>query len=71
MLLLFSGSAINWKAALQSTVTLSTTEAVYMTVTEVEKETIWLRDLVEALNLHQGVTTMFCDSQSAIQLMKH
>ena len=56
---------------LQSTVVLSTTEVEYMTVTEVEKETIWLRDLVEALNLHQGVTTMFCDSQSAIQLMKH
>ena len=64
----FSGSAIIWKATLQSTVALSTTEAEYMTITEAVKETIWLRGLVEDLNLHQGVTTTFCDSQSAIHL---
>jgi len=39
-----SGCAINWKATLQSIVTLSTTETV--------KEDIWLRGLVENLGLH-------------------
>ena len=33
-----SGSAISWKATLQSTVVLPTTEAEYMTVTEAVKE---------------------------------
>ena len=56
---------------LQLTVTLSTTEAEYMAVTETVKEAIQLRCLVEDLGLHQGVTTVFCDSQSAIHLTKH
>jgi len=42
-----------------------------MAVTEAVKEAIWLRGLVEDLGLHQGVTTVFCDSQSTIHLMKH
>ena len=61
-----SGSAISWKATLQSTVDLSTTEAEYMTVTEAVKEVIWIRGLVENLDLHQEVTTMFCDSHSVV-----
>jgi len=60
-----SGCAISWKATLQSTVTLSAIEAEYMAVTETVKEAIWLRGLVEDLGLHQGITTIFCDSQSA------
>ena len=56
---------------LYSTVALSTTKAEYMTVTEAVKKIIWLRGLVEDLGLHQGVITVFCDSQSAIHLMKH
>ena len=42
-----------------------------MAVTEAVKEAIWLRGLVEDLSLHQGVTTVFCDSQSAIHLTKY
>ena len=30
-----------------------------------------LRGLVEDLSLHQGVTMVFCDSQSVIHLRKH
>ena len=37
------GSIVSWKATLQPTVTLSTTEAEYMTLTEVAKEKIQLR----------------------------
>ena len=56
---------------LQSTVVLSTTEVEYMTVIEAVKEAIQLRSLVEDLNLHQGVTTIFCDYQNVIHLIKH
>jgi len=33
-----------------------------MAVTEVVKEAIWLRGLIEDLDLHQGVTMVFYDS---------
>ena len=68
---ILSGSAISWKATLHSIVALSTTEAEYMPVIETVKEAIWLWGLVEDLGLHQGVITVFCDSQSAIHLTKH
>jgi len=42
-----------------------------MAIAEAVKEAIWLKGLVEDLCLHQGVTMMFCDSQSVIHLTKH
>ena len=39
------GFVISWKAMLQSSVTLSTTEAEYKAVTAAAKEGIWLRGL--------------------------
>ena len=42
-----------------------------MTITEAVKEIICLRGLVENLDLHQDVTTIFCDSQSVKHLTKH
>ncbi|XP_038885882.1 secreted RxLR effector protein 161-like [Benincasa hispida] len=43
------GSVVSWKATLQPTITLSTTEAEYMALTEVAKEGIRLRGLVRDL----------------------
>uniref|UniRef100_A0A3Q7EZJ0 Reverse transcriptase Ty1/copia-type domain-containing protein n=1 Tax=Solanum lycopersicum TaxID=4081 RepID=A0A3Q7EZJ0_SOLLC len=40
------GSVVSWKATLQPTVTLSTTEAEYMVLTEAAKEGIWLKGLL-------------------------
>uniref|UniRef100_A0A3Q7GRP1 Reverse transcriptase Ty1/copia-type domain-containing protein n=1 Tax=Solanum lycopersicum TaxID=4081 RepID=A0A3Q7GRP1_SOLLC len=39
------GSVVSWKVTLQPTVTLSTTEAEYMALTEVTKEGIWFKGL--------------------------
>ncbi|KAG8492605.1 hypothetical protein CXB51_010032 [Gossypium anomalum] len=51
------GCAISWKATLQTTVTLSTTEAEYMTITEACKEVIWLKGLFSELNEHLQIST--------------
>ena len=64
----FASGAISWKAALQSKAVLSTTEAEYMAATEAVKEAIWLTGLVEDLGLERKLVTVFCDSQSAIDL---
>lgn len=66
-----SGSVISWKATLQSVVSLSTTEAEYMAITEAVKEAIWLQGLVSDLGLDQKKTLVFYDSQSAIHLTKN
>ena len=46
-----SGAPISWKSILQSTIALSTTEAEYMALTEVVKETIWLGGLLDELGV--------------------
>ncbi|PHU02409.1 Retrovirus-related Pol polyprotein from transposon TNT 1-94 [Capsicum chinense] len=64
------GCAISWKATLQTTVALSTTEAEYMAITEAFKEAIWLKGLFGELSKDLQITTVFCDSQSVIFLTK-
>ncbi|XP_048490429.1 secreted RxLR effector protein 161-like [Beta vulgaris subsp. vulgaris] len=64
------GSVVSWKATLQSSVTLSTTEAEYMALTAAAKEGIWLRGLVSDFGLHHDRATVYCDSLSAICLAK-
>ncbi|KAJ4714843.1 Retrovirus-related Pol polyprotein from transposon TNT 1-94 [Melia azedarach] len=64
-------SVVSWKATLQPTVTLSTTEAEYMALTEAAKEGIWLKGLVSDLGLYHDQTIVYCDSLSAICLAKN
>ena len=64
------GGDVTWKATLQPTIALSTTEAEFMAITEAIKESIWLRGLVSELYSCQGATIVHCDSQSAIHLTK-
>ncbi|KAG8490261.1 hypothetical protein CXB51_016079 [Gossypium anomalum] len=64
------GCAISWKAILQTTAALSTTEAEYMAITEACKEAIWLKGLFSELNKDLQISTVFCDSQSAILITK-
>ncbi|KAG8474611.1 hypothetical protein CXB51_031247 [Gossypium anomalum] len=60
------GYAISWKATLQTTIALSTTEVEYMAITEAYKEAIWLKGLFSELNEDLQISTVFCDSQSVI-----
>ncbi|KAG8501611.1 hypothetical protein CXB51_003943 [Gossypium anomalum] len=64
------GCAISWKVTLQTTVALSTTEVEYIEITEACKEAIWLKGLFGELSKDLQISTVFCDSQSIIFLMK-
>lgn len=63
-------SLVSWRATLQPTVALSTTEAEYMALTEAAKEGIWLKGLISDLGFPQDKAIIFCDSLSAICLAK-
>jgi hypothetical protein len=62
--------AVSWKARLQDTVALSTTEAEYMAIAEVTKEALWLKGIHSELCRIKSCITIYCDSQSAIHLTK-
>ncbi|GJT22243.1 regulatory-associated protein of TOR 1 [Tanacetum coccineum] len=49
-------SVVSWKATLQPSVALSTTEAEYMALTEAAKEGIWLKGLIEDLGFPQWIS---------------
>ena len=52
-------------------VALSSTEAEFIAVTEVVKEAMWLKGLLNELWLDQKTVQVFCDNQSAIHLIKN
>nr|GMD95432.1 Retrovirus-related Pol polyprotein from transposon TNT 1-94 [Ipomoea batatas] len=62
---------LRWKAMLQSSAALSTTEAEYIAATKGVKEATWLRGLVMELGVSQSYTVVFSDSQSVIYLTKN
>nr|GEY43371.1 retrovirus-related Pol polyprotein from transposon TNT 1-94 [Tanacetum cinerariifolium] len=65
---LVQGYVVSWKATLQHVVTLSTTEAEYMALTEAVKEAIWLRGLLKELGVEFNTMTINCDNQGAIHV---
>ena len=66
-----SSYTISWKTTLQLVMALSTMKVEYMAVTEAIKEALWLKGLFGEFSLHQGITAIHCDSQSAIHLIKN
>ncbi|GFW89229.1 retrovirus-related Pol polyprotein from transposon TNT 1-94 [Trichonephila clavipes] len=56
----------------QKSVSLSTMEAEYVSLTEAAKEFIWLKDVIDnkSLNLELSENVMFCDNQAAISFSK-
>lgn len=60
---------MSWRSKLQSTVSLSSTEAEYKATTEAGQEVVWLRGLLENISLGQQSPTVLCsDRTGAVSL---
>ena len=57
-----AGGAVSWQSKLQKCVALSTTEAEYITATEVGNELLWMTRFLLELGMQQEDTIVFCDS---------
>ncbi|KAJ9516325.1 hypothetical protein QJQ45_001050 [Haematococcus lacustris] len=64
-----NGAAISWSSRLQPTVAMSTAEAEYMAASSAVKEGLWLRKLMQDLQLPGDCTSILCDNQAALQLL--
>ncbi|KAF7367080.1 Integrase catalytic domain-containing protein [Mycena sanguinolenta] len=70
--IMMGGGAISWSSRLQSFVTLSTTEAEYVSAVSAGQEIIWLQNLLEELGYRRdGGATLLIDNQSAISVAKN
>ena len=67
---ILAGGAITWKSCKQPTVSLSITEAEYITLAAAVQEAIWLRQLCNELKMtaEEKPTVIYCDNQSALKL---
>jgi len=72
--IMLAGGPISWESKKQKSVTLSTMEAEYMSLSEVCKEIVYLRRLLQHMKFTTcvtGATEVYCDNQSAIELNKN
>jgi hypothetical protein len=65
------GATIAWKSRLQSTVALSTTEAEYMASVDAAKQALWLKQLLQELDIVFDTITLYNDNNGCIGLSKN
>eukprot|EP00253_Pinus_taeda_P015173 PITA_15173 len=64
--------SITWDGKKQSFISLSSAEAEYHGTIEASKEALWLCQILSDFGFQQQhPTTLYCDSQSSIQLWKY
>ncbi|GKV50593.1 hypothetical protein SLEP1_g57296 [Rubroshorea leprosula] len=69
---MLGSGAISWSSKKQPIVTFSTTKAEYVAATSCACQAIWLRRIMEELELNQHeATSIYCDNSSAIKLSKN
>jgi len=68
---LLHGGPISWKSQLQKTVAQSTAESEYMAAASAVKEAVWLRTLLEDLDIPvDGPVQMYTDNQACLSFLK-
>lgn len=65
---MLSGSAVSWQSRKQKTVSLSSTEAEYIALSEASREAVYLRNLMHEITDSLYVIDLYCDNQSALKL---
>lgn len=66
---IYGGAPIHWKSQRQTLITLSSTEAEYVSMCSTVKETVWLRKLAIELGIIGTEPTLIkCDNESAIKI---
>ena len=72
MVVKMGSGAISWASKLQPVVSLSTTEAEYISATATGQEVLWLRNLFSEMGYAiEGPSTLFLDNQSAISVSRN
>ena len=66
-----AGAAVTWSSRLQPTVAVSTAEAEYQAAAAVTKEALWMRKLLQDLQLGRQCLPIGCDNQAALALLKN
>jgi ribonuclease HI len=64
-----NSGAVTWQSKRQPTMAASTTEAEYMAAAAAIKEGLWLRKLLNDLQLGSGAIKIYADNQSAIKIL--
>lgn len=63
-----NGSVISWQSRKQKTVSLSSTEAEYVALSEASREAVYLKNLMYEITGKQCIVRLYCDNQSALKL---
>ena len=67
-----NNNIISWCTKKQATVALSSTEAEYMAIGEIAKEVMWLRMILEEMNVKvKRPTIIYVDNQSAKKISEN
>ena len=70
--MIIGSGAVSWRSHKQTVPIVSTTEAEYVATTEATKEIVWLRKILEDLQVKQvHLTLVMIDNTSAIKLAKN
>ena len=62
---------ISWNSSKQKTISLSSTEAEYIGLSNAAKEGLWLKNILIELGRSPKQTIIFCDNKSSICLAKN
>ena len=72
MVVKMGSGAISWASRLQPVVTLSTTEAEYISATAAAQKILWLRNLFKEIGYEvEGASSLYLDNQSAIAVSRN